>query len=87
MPVDIKPIKDKVLVRLQASPDQGLIRRPQTDTPIRRCEVLALGPDASPDLSVGQVNLVNILSGQLVGDDVLLLPSRPGQSAFLARLA
>lgn len=77
-------MKDKVLVRLLPSPEtSGLVVRAPTDTPIRRCEVVTSGPDAT----VGPgTYLATILAGQSVSDDLLLLPSAPGKSAFLARL-
>jgi co-chaperonin GroES (HSP10) len=79
----LEPQRDKVVVRVL--PEQvahGVILRAPTETPIRRAEVVAVGPDAR--VEVGGTYLVNILSGQQFGDDLLLLPDKPGQSAFLA---
>lgn len=77
------PQRNKVVVRvLPETQAHGAIYRAPTETPIRRAEVVAVGPDAR--VEVGHTYLVNILSGQQFGDDLLLLPDKPGASAFLA---
>lgn len=77
------PQRDKVVVRLIPETQvHGAILRAPTETPIRRAEVVAVGPDAR--VEVGRIYLVNILSGQQFGDDLLLLPDKRGASAFLA---
>lgn len=82
--MQLQPQRDKVVVTLLPSEEStGLIVRTQTETPIRRVMVEVVGPDAH-DIVVGRVYLANILSGQIVGDDQMVLPSKPGQSAFLA---
>ena len=81
--MNVTPQRDKVVVRVLPSPEaNGLIVRAQTDTPIRRVEVVGVGPDATVEL--GHVYLANVLSGQQMGDDLMVLPSRSGKSAFLA---
>lgn len=77
-------MRDKVLVTVLPSPEQsGLIVRAPTETPIRRVKVDAVGPDAR--VEVGRIYLANILAGQGFGDQ-LVLPDKPGQSAFLGYL-
>lgn len=77
------PQRNKVVVRLlPETTTHGTIYRAPSETPIRRAEVVSVGPDAQ--VEVGHTYLVNILSGQQVGDDLLLLPDKRGASAFLA---
>lgn len=79
----LQPQRNKVLVTVLPMPEQtGLIVRATSETPIRRVEVLAVGPDAQ--VEVGKVYLANILSGQGFGDQ-LVLPDKAGESAFLAQ--
>lgn len=84
MTLTITPQREKVVVRLlPETTEHGLIHRAATSTPIRRVEVVAVGPDAANG-EVGQVYLANIIAGQQVGDDTLLLPDKRGASALLA---
>ena len=70
-----EPLRDKVLVRLMPLAQRSkLIATPDRETPIRRAECVAVGPDAIPKgVCVGVKYLVNILAGQEVGD-LLLVP-------------
>lgn len=80
----ITPQREKVVVRLLPETlAHGAIYRATTDTVIRRVEVLAVGPDAANG-EVGTVYLANIVAGQQIGDDTLLLPDKRGASALLA---
>lgn len=80
----ITPQREKVVVRLLPETlEHGAIYRATTETVIRRVEVLAVGPDAANG-EVGKVYLANILAGQQIGDDTLLLPDKRGASALLA---
>lgn len=79
----IAPVRDKVVVTVLPLPEvSNLVHRPQTDTPIRRVRVEHCGPDA--EVEVGKVYLANILSGQRFAEDQVVLPSKSGESAFLA---
>lgn len=84
--MNVVPQRDKVLCAILPSPESsGLVVRPQTETPVRRVVVKAVGPDADPDLVVEGLYLATLLPGQMVGEEQVVLPSAPGQSAFLAR--
>lgn len=61
------------MVSLEASPEShGLIVRAATETPIRRVRVLAVGPESEGKVNVGGLYLANILSGQEMGEDLVL---------------
>ena len=61
------------MARLEASPEgHGLVVRAPSETPIRRVRLLAVGPESAGKVSVGKLYLANIMSGQEVGDDILL---------------
>ena len=80
--MQLLPQRNKVVVTVLPSPEQsGSIIRPPTETPIRRVQVEAVGPDAS--VEAGKLYLANILGGQQVGDQ-LVLSDKAGSSAFLA---
>jgi len=69
----MRPLRDKIHVTLEASPEShGLITRPATETPIRRVRVVAVGPEAEGRCEVGKLYLANILSGQQMGEDLVL---------------
>jgi hypothetical protein len=77
------PQRGKVVARLVAMPEAiGLIQAPITESPIRRVEVVAVGPETS--VEIGTTYLANTTSGQLFDDDLVLLPNAPGLDAFLA---
>ncbi len=82
----LTPLRDKALVRVLPMPETtGLIHRAPTETPLRRVEVLAVGPDAK-ELAVGGTYLAILSAGQQFMDDQVLLPAKPGRSAFLCQL-
>ena len=79
------PLADKIRVRvLPQEARSTLLVVADRDTPLRRCEIEALGPDAcrSMPLEVGQIVLCNILNGQGFGDSIVL-PSK-SVVAFMA---
>lgn len=61
------------MVSLEASPEShGLIVRAATETPIRRVRVRAVGPESEGKVNVGGLYLANILSGQEMGEELVL---------------
>lgn len=80
------PIRDKIRVEVLPQAERSkVLHTIERETPLRRCRIEALGPDAnarkSPKLSVGQIILCNILSGQAF-DASLIVPA----SAVVATL-
>jgi co-chaperonin GroES (HSP10) len=73
------PIGDKLRVEVLPQEERSkILVTASRETPLRRCRITALGPDAnqkkSPKLSVGMVVLCNILTAQQFGEE-LILPS------------
>lgn len=71
MSFTLNPLGSRLLVKLRAQPQKGLILRVTNDDAARAGDVIAIGPEVR-DLEVGQGVLVSSLAGQQVGDDVLL---------------
>lgn len=69
----LAPLRDLVLVRLRPLPEKvGLIHVPsQHQETAREADVLAVGPEVL-DVAVGSAVLVSVLTGQVVGEDILL---------------
>lgn len=76
--VEAHPIGDKLRVKvLPQSERSEVLVTFSRETPLRRCVVEALGPDAcqSVDFKVGQTVLANILAAQSFGDS-LIIPAK-----------
>lgn len=69
-----QPVRDKVCVTLLPTPERSaLLVTASDDTPIRFANITALGPEVKT-LTIGQRVLVNILTGQSVGEQEVILP-------------
>jgi co-chaperonin GroES (HSP10) len=71
------PIRDKLRVRVLAQEKRSsVIVTQDRETPLRRAEIVALGPDAnvrkSPVLAVGQTVLINVLAGQHFNEELII---------------
>lgn len=72
----MQPLRDKVLVTLEKSPEahRGIVR-PDSETPIRRVRMVALGENVE-GIEVGKLYLANVLMGQMFGDEQIVLPAK-----------
>ena len=72
MSVKLEPLGARILVRLRPMKAiSTLIIVPDQRSTCREADVVAIGPEVR-DISVGDVVIVNALSGQAVGDEVIL---------------
>ncbi len=76
MPTAI-PLGDKLRVEILPQAERSaFLHTIERETPLRRCRILCLGPDANKRhdgaLRVGMIVLCNILSGQSFGEEVIL---------------
>lgn len=72
MSYKLVPLGSRVLVRLRPMKSKSaLIYLPNERQSAREADVIAIGPEVR-DISVGQVVVVNALSGQSVGDELIL---------------
>ena len=69
------PLADKIRVEILPQQERSSVLVTMSrETPLRRCKITALGPDACrrTPLEVGQLVLCNILAGQSFGDETIL---------------
>jgi co-chaperonin GroES (HSP10) len=66
------PLGSRVLVRLKPARSQSsIILLPNQRQAAREAEVIATGPEVR-DCQVGQIVIVNALTGQQVGEEIIL---------------
>lgn len=72
MSVTLQPLGARILVRLRPSKSKSaLLFLPNERQSAREADVIAVGPEVR-DVSVGAIVIVNALSGQQVGDELIL---------------
>lgn len=72
MNIRLEPLRDRILIRLRPQSEMtGSIVRVRHDQIARWADVLEVGPEVR-DVQKGMGVLVNPLSGQAVGDDIIL---------------
>lgn len=67
----LSPLGNRILVKLRAQEQKGLIIRVQNTDSARAADVVSVGPEVR-DVAPGMAVLVSALAGQLVGEEVLL---------------
>ena len=66
------PLADKIRVEILPQQERSaLLVTMARETPLRRCRITAVGPDAG-EFQVDQVVLCSILAGQTFGDETIL---------------
>ncbi len=67
----IIPIRNLLLVKLRPESETGTLIVVRSERPAKQAEVIAVGPEVR-DVKVGDVAIVNSLTGTVVGDHLLV---------------